>query len=126
MNDCYCDYDGEPPAVYRAKLMTARKQRKCNECGVQILPGERYENVFGVWEGKGETFGTCHRCLALREWVQAHVPCVCWAHGNAQEDLMEIARECSYDAPGLLFGAYRRQIAIDRARKAQREARKQS
>jgi hypothetical protein len=53
----------------------------------------------------------------LKEWVKAHVPCFCWAHGNIIEDAIETARNYAHEAPGLLFGAYRRQVAIMRQRK---------
>lgn len=112
MSYCECDYD--PPSVYRKAEHKARKQHKCHECSRLVQPGERYEVVFGIWDGRSDIFKTCSRCLALREWVKAHVPCVCWAHGNVRDDAIEAARGWAHEAPGLLFGAYRREIAIRR------------
>lgn len=112
--ECYCDY--EMPSVYAVMQPTARKSHRCSECHGEIAPGERYERVFGVWDGHHDVFRTCPRCLALREWVKAHVPCFCWAHGNIREDAIETAREFGRQAPGLLFGAYRREVAIRRGR----------
>ena len=112
--DCYCDY--EMPRVYAAMQPIARKAHQCSECHGEIAPGERYERVFGVWDN-ARTFKTCPRCCALREWVRAHVPCFCWAHGNVREDAIETAREFGWQAPGLLFGAYRREVAILRGRR---------
>lgn len=106
--DCYCDY--EPWLFYAARRPKARKVHKCTECRRLIQPGARYERVIGVWERgcKPDTFVTCGNCVALREYVEAHVPCLCWAHGNMVEDCMETVREFAHEADGLLFGAWRR------------------
>lgn len=114
MSYCECDFDA--PSVYSKTAYVARKAHKCTECCRQIQPGERYENVFGIWDGRSDTFKTCPQCLALREWVSAHVPCVCWMHGNIRGDALEAAREWAHEAPGLLFGAYRREVLIRNAR----------
>lgn len=106
--DCYCDY--EMPAVYNVTQPQARKTHKCNECGHAIESGERYEYVFGVWDGDANTWKTCPRCKALRDFVLSHVPCCCWAHGSMRTDCIETAREFAHEAPGLLFGAYRRYV----------------
>lgn len=106
--DCYCDYD--PPTVWRQSTPVARKEHKCSECGRPIDPGHQYEHVFGVWDGRADTFKTCARCFAMREWVKAHVPCLCWAHGNMREEVIETARNYAHEAPGLLFGMYRRYL----------------
>lgn len=117
---CYCDYDSYS-TIYEATIVkAARKEHECYECRRRILPGESYESVFAVTDGEASTTKTCSHCLALREWVKAHVPCFCWAHGNVMEDAIETARGYAHEAPGLLFGAYRRQVAIRRAREAQR------
>ncbi|MBK1732901.1 hypothetical protein [Thiococcus pfennigii] len=70
--------------------------------------------MFGRWGGQPDTFDTCSRCLALRDYVEAHVPCLCWQHGHMREDCIETARAYAPEAPGLLFGAWRREIAIAR------------
>lgn len=109
MNDCYCDFDGYVIAYNRA-IRTARKEHKCYECGRKIEPGNGYENVSAIWE-RGEpwqTVKTCGNCVNLRDWVQAHVPCLCWSHGNSVEECLETARDYAHEAPGLLFGAWRR------------------
>lgn len=116
---CSCDY--ESPAVYQATTPVARKAHRCYECGSEIKPGERYERVWGVWEGEPGTYKTCARCLDLREWVTAHVPCTCWEHGNIIENAIETARDYAGEAPGLLFGAYRRKLIIQRNRRATRK-----
>ena len=118
MSECYCDYDGPAPSVYRKAVHTARTQHKCYECGRKIQPGERYENCFAVYDGAAVTSPTCSYCLDLRECVNAHVPCLCWSHGNIREECIETAQEYAHEAPGLLFGAYRREVRIVNARKA--------
>lgn len=113
--DCVCDY--EQPSIYnRTEVKAARKEHKCEECRRTIRPGESYELVFGMWEGEARMYKTCGHCLALREWVKAHVPCFCWAHGNIRDDALQTAQSYAHEAPGLLFGAYRREVAIRRAR----------
>lgn len=115
MDACYCDYDA--PEFYHQENRKAKKEHRCSECARAIEPGETYEHVRGKWNGDVDTFKTCPRCLALKEWVRAHVPCFCWAHGNIIEDAIETARGYAHEAPGLLFGAYRRKVAIKRQRK---------
>ncbi|GAB4059139.1 hypothetical protein GCM10028811_12420 [Uliginosibacterium sediminicola] len=116
MNACFCDY--EPAEFYQQARRRAKKEHSCSECGRAIDPGELYEHASGKWDGDVRAFKTCPRCLALKDWVDAHVPCSCWAHGNIIEDAIEAARAYSHEAPGLLFGAYRRQVAINRQRRA--------
>lgn len=116
MSFCECDYD--PPSIYkRTRVQAARKEHKCSECFREIKSGEPYENAWGIWDGRADTFRTCHHCLALRDFVEAHVPCVCWAHGNTREDAINTAEGWSHEAPGLYFGALRRELLIRRASK---------
>ncbi len=113
--DCYCD-DGEAPAVYEQSDHIARVQHKCTECNGTIFPHEPYERVSALYPTVDgwETFKTCIRCLALREFVAANVKCFCWLHHNMIEDAMECARGYAEPGNGLLFGAYRRLVAINR------------
>jgi len=115
---CFCDYD--PPIFARAAKPVARVEHKCYECGGRIGAGEQYERVSGLWDrAEGlTTFKTCPRCLALREFVKAHVPCLCWAHGNTIEDCMNAVEEFAHETVGLRFGALRRLHAIHAARRA--------
>ena len=117
--ECYCDF--EPAKVYQADVHVARKQHKCDECHRTISSGERYERVFGIWD-EPRTYKTCARCLALREFVTAHVPCTCWTHGNMIDDCMEEAYEYAHEAPGLMFGAYRLKVLIRRSAKFTKSA----
>lgn len=114
MNECFCDYD--QPTFYHAAIRKARKEHQCKECWRTIKAGEKYEHVRGKWDGEVGTFDTCEHCLALKDWVKAHVPCFCFEHGNIRDGAIEAAQEFAHEAPGLLFGAYRREIAIRRQR----------
>lgn len=107
---CYCEY--EPSSVYVAKMHTARKQHKCDECCRIILVGERYERVFGVWDGEVDRYKTCPRCLALRNHAKENIKCLCWSHGNMIEDCIEAIKEYAHELPGMLFKAYRMQVLI--------------
>lgn len=114
--DCSCDYD--PPSVYNATTPRAKKSYRCDECPGWILPGERYERVFGVWDGHASTYRTCERCFDLRMWVKNNVPCLCIMHGDQDEQNIEAVRAAQYRATletrGLMFGFLRRQVLRDR------------
>ena len=111
---CYCDYDIDP-TLYTRKVYTARKAHKCGECGRAIARGEAYEKVVGVWDGCLDMYKTCRHCTDARQYVKAHVPCACLAHGNLREDMIETVRGYQSQAPGLLFGLYRFMVAAKRA-----------
>lgn len=111
--ECFCAYD--QPAFYSARTVTAGKQHKCSECFRAIQPGERYEYAVGKWDGHFDCFKTCCRCLDLKQYVKAHVPCFCWAHGNIIDDCYDTADNYAHEAPGLKFGYWRRCVAILRA-----------
>lgn len=113
MTECYCDFEPSPD-FYRQARQKAAKTHRCSECTRAITPGEQYEVTVGKWEGEVCTFKTCIRCLALRDWVTAHVPCVCWLHENMIEDCVAAADDYAYEAPGLMFGTLRRVVAIRR------------
>lgn len=117
MDYCSCDYD--PPAVFHDETRKARKEYRCGECGGKIQPGETYEHVWGVWGSHAETHRTCKNCFALREYVQAHVPCFCWVYGNMLEMAMESLADHNNECPGLWFGGARLYIRAAGARKAQ-------
>ena len=121
MDFCYCDI--EPASVYRATTHVARKPHKCVECHAQVKPGERYERVFAIWDCEVQIIITCPRCLALREFVRAHVPCWCFNHYNMRDEALDVARAIAHEAPGVLFGAYRRELLIRRTHRAQAQAR---
>jgi hypothetical protein len=118
--DCYCDYD--PADVYSPTIRTARKAHRCDECGGEVAPGEKYENTFGVWSGDASTWKTCAHCLELRTWVHNSVPCFCWAHGNMLEDARNTINDAysraGDEVTGLRFGYLRRLFPIEVRRRS--------
>jgi len=90
MNDlgcsCIIDYghDCDPPDCFSEKMVTARKEHKCCECGEAIKPGEKYEKATGVWDGKWDTFKTCFLCVRVR-----NAYCCTWEYGGLRETLWD-------------------------------------
>lgn len=104
MTDCYCDDGDGPAAVYQpSDVRSARKVYACTECNRAILPGESYERVYGIWPNIDgpEVLRTCAYCAALRDWVEAHVPCLCKMHGYLIEGCKEAVEEHEREAPEL-------------------------
>lgn len=58
---CYVEFDNEVSA-YREELRKARKEHRCDGCGVRILPGEQYLSLFCVSDGEPMTSKTCKAC----------------------------------------------------------------
>lgn len=110
--DCVCDSYSSP---YWAEARKARTPHKCCECNVKIVPGERYEHVRGCCEGDWFVADTCARCLELRAYIIAHVPCFCMEHGNMLQNALETVSAYAHEAPGLFMGYGRLLIAIRRA-----------
>ncbi len=114
---CYCDY-GDPPLMYSAGMRTrssrAQKAIKCYECHLPILSGDRYERVWAKWpdDDAPRAICTCPRCLALREYVEAHMPCFCWQHGYMLESARDTVDEYAHEAPGLRFRFWRLMVAV--------------
>lgn len=67
MNECYCAVDYDLPIIHRVETRKARRTHQCCECGEEILKGERYEHVSGLWDGKWAHFNTCCICRKIRE-----------------------------------------------------------
>lgn len=110
MTDCYCDF--EEPDFYVARIHTARKPHRCEECRREIKPGEQYEYVSASWGHIARTYKTCEHCRDLRIWTQNNVPCLCWSHGNSNEDCYGAVEEAVMrggdEVRGLRFGFLRR------------------
>src|SRR5690349_116120 len=60
------------PSVCREVERTARKAHRCCECREIIEPGEKYQYVSGVWDGRGDSFKTCLRCALVRRIASRH------------------------------------------------------
>lgn len=58
-----CEYIDDPATIYTATMVTARKAHDCDECGGEIVPGERYERAKGM-NAPGEWWHarTCAAC----------------------------------------------------------------
>jgi hypothetical protein len=104
---CVCDSYSYP---FREEKRVARKEHQCTDCSHKIQPGERYWYATGLCEGEWWDGHICWRCEALYDWVKAHIPCLCVSFGNMREELTEICQQASSQAPGLLFGFYRRML----------------
>lgn len=116
MAECWCDY--ERPSFFREGMRKVRKRHHCYECGGAIYPGQEAMYTVGKWEGQLSNHYTCKHCLEIRQYTQAHVPCFCWYYGSMLDDATETIRHWAHEAPGLLFGFYRRLIQGRRIRKA--------
>jgi hypothetical protein len=102
-------------------MVRARKPHTCEECGRRINIGERYEYVFGVYDGAFIAH-TCSHCVGIRQFVQINIPCFCWAHGNLIDDCRNIIQAAYEQAPdevkGLAFGFGRLLVKARRERRA--------
>lgn len=66
--DCSVEYDYSDNAeVFRVKMVRARKEHVCCECGKKIKSRSLYEYVFGIWNGEPSIFKTCASCAVIRD-----------------------------------------------------------
>ncbi|QDV86960.1 hypothetical protein TBK1r_60650 [Stieleria magnilauensis] len=73
-----CDCMENPMVRGSVTKPKARKVHRCGECLRDILPGERYEYVSGIWKDSGgSTHKTCADCVRLREVIGIE----CYAYG---------------------------------------------
>ncbi len=86
-------YDGDRPTVFSETKRRARKPYKCYECDGAIAQGERYNYVFGVWDGSADTYRFCAACDAtLEAFAKAH-PGLQHLFGGLDEELKDCIRE---------------------------------
>ena len=88
---CVCvsvsDYDYDQPELYKDKIVKARKEHKCCECGERIAIGERHEHAKGKWDGNWDSYRTCLFCTKLR----AELCCFGgWIFGELRELVWEV------------------------------------
>ena len=126
--DCYCD--GERPTLFVTTNPVARKRHGCAECRGWIEPGERYQRAAGVWDGVFSAFKACPDCVALREYIEARLPCYCLLfqglHETAREDLQYLVSAADFPAgmgmeTGRLLVRCRRRARARRAERAAQE-----
>jgi hypothetical protein len=110
--DCACIYvdanfDGQVN-ILTEKTRKAKKLHKCGECRRDILPGEHYEYIAGIWEGALTVHKTCPECVSIRNtffcdgWIYEEVINDLYQHimdadgavsSEAMENLTPKARE---------------------------------
>ena len=84
--DCSCFIDvGEYPEFYTDKVVTAKKQHKCYECGETISIGDKYQRCSGKWDGEVLTYKTCLGCMRIRDAYCSNG----WVFGELREAFME-------------------------------------
>ncbi|WP_288482354.1 hypothetical protein [uncultured Deinococcus sp.] len=67
------------------KSVTARKAHSCEECGVDIAPGQRYRRDSGRFDGHMWSSKYCLSCGDLVDW--------CWANDIFDHDSGHVAGE---------------------------------
>ena len=75
------------PSFFDETRPKARKKHRCCECRGDILPGEHYQKVVGVWSGDFSWFKICGSCEELRDWMRDRGVDSCF--GNIYEMLHE-------------------------------------
>jgi len=61
MSCCHCD----PPDMFEITEPKAIKNHICCECRREILKGEKYQRVKGLWDGEFAVYKTCSECVEL-------------------------------------------------------------
>ena len=59
------DYDGDEPAFYWEREVTARKLYACLECRDEIVKGARHHLVTGKWDDEIRTYRFCSSCWEI-------------------------------------------------------------
>lgn len=67
MGNCCCIYVDDYPDICHQKIVRARKEHRCTECGATIAPGRLYERASMLMDGRWDTFTTCARCVNVRD-----------------------------------------------------------
>lgn len=94
-----CNDDLEPADFYTSKMVRARRDRKCVECGAAIRVGDTYERDSGKWDGEVRSFATCARCCRVRESFQKRQAHYCaYAFGSLIESIREHQSEAAATA----------------------------
>ncbi|MFT7880946.1 MAG: hypothetical protein ABXS91_11200 [Sulfurimonas sp.] len=102
---CSCDVDvdvgsDEMPSFHVTTKPVSWIHRRCGECGETIDPGEQYEHVAGVWDGRWDTYVTCMDCLSVREQFFTD-----YRYGQIWEDLENTFEEWGYEVPETCIAA---------------------
>lgn len=93
MGNCSCVYsDYECSVVWSAKIVKARKQYRCTECGGVIQRGDKYERIGSLYDGSWSTYRVCSVCQEIAE--------VFFCDGYGATHLIEDLREHIEDLRG--------------------------
>ncbi len=86
---CYCEcvYDDEPQTFFKESVHVARKKHQCCECHKDIFPGQKYESMVGIWDGKWYHDKTCLPCANIRDTLCGD----CYTIGQLYENIAELS-----------------------------------
>lgn len=73
------------------KIITARIEHVCCECGETIRKGQKYEHVRGFWDGSWATFKTCIPCRSIRDEYFCS-----WVYGGLSEAMSDVLDGMNY------------------------------
>lgn len=58
-------------SFYRSTTRRARIAHRCSACGLQVAPGERYQEIRLAYEGRAETIKRCGRCETMYQHLRS-------------------------------------------------------
>lgn len=79
--------DGDYSVIWEVTTPKARKQYVCCECGVAINPGDTYERVKSLYDGRWWNYKTCTFCTGAAWWLETQ--CDGYIKTRLWEDLGE-------------------------------------
>jgi hypothetical protein len=93
-----CNYDLDPPEFFESKLVKARREHHCCECGEAIAIGSTYLRNVGKWDYGIDTYRQCARCARIVELHQRRHPNCNLVFGGLFEELRQNQRDAMYVA----------------------------
>jgi hypothetical protein len=114
---CACDYDDwEEYPIVKNKVVTARKEYRCEECRGVIARGDQYKRFDQLCAGYGwETFRVCQPCIdGPVAFIEKNCGCVPWL--GVLEHLEEVFAVYQFKHPGVKFRVGRMIVAMRRRR----------
>ncbi len=80
------------PAAFSENWRVARVKHMCCECHRDILPGERYQYVSGIWDGSPSDYKSCLMCAKTRDLIIRMNEGDCVSYTSLIEEIREAAR----------------------------------
>ena len=74
-----CSTDFDPASIFEVNAIRAKKRHRCDECGVDVLPGESYARADWLADGAWNHSVRCAGCYFL---CQAIETLECGGHGQ--------------------------------------------